>query len=598
MGRTRSRRKSGTLSSHGQQNSTSPGSASSSSDSANASTNERRVLTPVEAALTAKNYRLAKELNELRSRHRDETKNVAKLTMENMNLKTQCKRAKNHADTLKKELNFHQKRNLGFIASGKTQACSDSGEPTNLSLSGKDFSEKNNSLFHNTSFHQRQLAQDHLIDKASVETKSERNNNDSLLNPLDENIFGGVDACTDDILLDSPHLEHSPVLSPSINETPNNGPDAAFGELQSTVFFQNSYKNTLPATPESEYVKRDDGLFHSDTENLVGNVSEGGSVGEDSSIDAFEASFSTTFPTSFKPTVLEYSLPPSEPSSGSSSGSGSGTGEFSDPFFPDTSGSRKDGKRRSRRKSEDGKKVVRRKSPPSSPRHQLQPRNGRLNSKSKTLHKRIECGKTINTKSKADKIIDLFPESAMKSFEEMSVSTPPAKTKPLDENGDAFHNPPPPPSEKSGMCAARARYDAAYGENKEDILQSITPGCESSEHSPTLVLKRLQQRKAKEKISSTPVDVPSNPEVISRSISEEIQKLDKIANRSSVCDPPLPPPGQPPISKRRTVRQPVSYTEPSLTTKLRQGDVFFPKEDVSTRDVIPIHDQPTQQLSV
>jgi len=469
--------------------------------------------------------------------------------------------------------------------------CSDSGKPAfNLTVSGEDFPGKNNSLFHNPSFHQRKLAQEHLVDKTSIETKSEGDDNDCLLKPPNENIFGDADSGTDDISLDSPRLEHSPVLSPSIQETHSSRPDAAFGELQSTVFFQNSYKNTLPATPESEYVRKDDRLFLSDTENLGGNVNEGGSVSDDSSIDAFEASFSTTFPTSFKPTVLEHSLPPSEPSSS--------TGAFVDPFFPDTSGSRKDGKKKSRRKSEDGKKGVRRKSLPSSPRHQLQPRNGRLSSSNSKPHKLIDYGKAINTKPEVAKSINLFPESAMKSFEEMSVSTPPAKRKPLDENGDAFHNPPPPPSEKSGVCAARARYDAAYGENKEDILQSITPGGKGSEHSPTLVLKRLQQRKAKEKISSTQVEVPSNPEVISRSISEEIQKLDKIAKSSSICDPPLPPPGQPPTSKRRSVRQPISYTEPSLTTKLRQGDVFFLKEDVSTKDVIPIHDQPTQQLSV
>merc|ERR1711957_53598 len=114
--------------------------------------------------------------------------------------------------------------------------------------------------------------------------------------------------------------------------------------------------------------------------------------------------------------------------------------------------------------------------------------------------------------------------------------------KPLDENGDSFNCPPPPPSEKSGVGAARARYDAAYGENKDDILQSITPGCEGSEHSPTLVLKRLQQRKAKEKISTTLTDVPTNSETMSRSINEEIRKLDEIAKNSRINDPPSPPP--------------------------------------------------------
>lgn len=39
---------------------------------------------PDPAALTAKNYRMAKELSELRVRHRDECKNVSRLTMENV----------------------------------------------------------------------------------------------------------------------------------------------------------------------------------------------------------------------------------------------------------------------------------------------------------------------------------------------------------------------------------------------------------------------------------------------------------------------------------------------------------------------------------
>lgn len=591
MGKTRSRRKVGTPSFHGQNSSTPPGSASSTSGLSNIGMNERRV-TAEEAALTAKNYRLAKELNELRCRHREETKNVTKLTMDNMNLATRCREAINHVDILKKELILEQKRNAEFIVPGQTQV--NSGNPTfNLALTADKYLDKKASMFDKTFPQQRRLAQDHQIDNSHIETKLDKKNHDNLLQPTNERLFRDVDAGADNILLNSPPLEQTPLLSPSISikKTRSSGPDAAFGELQSTEFFQNSYKNTLPATPESENVRKDDKPYHYDAEKLMSNGSEGGIVCEGSSIDAFEASFNTTFPTSFKPTVLEHSLPPPDPSSGSS-----GTGAFLDPFFPDTQGCRKNGKGRPRRKSGDGKKVVRGKSPPISSHNQLEPKIGQ--NSSKTSLKRIDFSRAINTKYKPKKKVDLFPESAMKSFEEMSVSTPPAKRKPLDENGDAFHNPPPPPSEKSGMGAARARYDAAYGESKEDILQSITPGCESSEHSPTLVLKRLQQRKAKEKISSPPVDQSSNAVAISKSISEEIRKLDKIAKSSIVSDPPSPPPEQLLISKRRNVRQPLSYTEPSLTSKLRQGDVFFPKEDVSTKDVTPVSDQSTQQLSV
>lgn len=579
MGKTRSRRKVGTQSfTTGQNAQTHPGSASSSlgpaSPSSDGTTETRKPVTAQEADLTAKNYRLAKELNGARGRSKDDAKNILKLTMDNMTLRSRCREAINHVDILRKELVLQQKRYAEFIASGQTKA--NSGNSTSsLTSAREEASEKSDSLFHTNFLQQRQPAQDHLVDMMSIGTDSDRNDKDKILKPLSEGVLRDVEADASDSSFDSPRHEQSPTLSPSSlsPKPPGNGLNATFGELCSTELFQNSYKRTLPATPESENVRKDDSPFS--------DVSEGGSVSEGSSIDAFEASFSTTFPTSFKPTVLEHSLPSSKPSSIA--------GAFLDPFFPDTLGSHKNRNRRSRQKSGDGENVVNGKSPPTSPRHKLQPKSGRLGSNfrpSRASLKRIDSGIVMSTKSK-----DLFPESAMKSFEEISVSTPPAKRKPLDENGDTFNNPPPPPSEKSGVGAARARYDAAYGENKEDILQSITSGC--SEHSPTLVLKRLQQRKAKEKASSTLVDAPTNSETMSRSMSEEIRKLDEIAKNSSISDPPSPTPEQPPITKRRNVRQPISYTEPSLTSKLRQGDVYFPREDLSTKVAIPVHDEPT-----
>lgn len=48
---------------------------------------KRRSLTPAEVALTQKNYRLAKELTEVRARLRDECKTVSRLTIENV---SQC----------------------------------------------------------------------------------------------------------------------------------------------------------------------------------------------------------------------------------------------------------------------------------------------------------------------------------------------------------------------------------------------------------------------------------------------------------------------------------------------------------------------------
>mmetsp|Transcript_40956 Transcript_40956/g.96132 ORF Transcript_40956/g.96132 Transcript_40956/m.96132 type:complete len:988 (-) Transcript_40956:140-3103(-) len=70
----------------------------------------KRVVSTDEAALSQKNYRLAKELSELRQRHRDETKNVTRLTMENMNLATRCREALGAVSRLKKELASEQQR--------------------------------------------------------------------------------------------------------------------------------------------------------------------------------------------------------------------------------------------------------------------------------------------------------------------------------------------------------------------------------------------------------------------------------------------------------------------------------------------------------
>eukprot|EP00804_Cyclotella_cryptica_P031384 CCRYP_012194-RC/>CCRYP_012194-RC protein AED:0.36 eAED:0.36 QI:183/1/1/1/1/1/2/537/190 len=60
--------------------------------------------------LSQKNHRLAKELSELRVRHREETKVVSRLTMENMNLASRCREAISQVAALKKELMIYQKR--------------------------------------------------------------------------------------------------------------------------------------------------------------------------------------------------------------------------------------------------------------------------------------------------------------------------------------------------------------------------------------------------------------------------------------------------------------------------------------------------------
>jgi len=73
------------------------------------------------SSLTTKNYRLAKELADLRQRNRDESRNVSRLTMENMNLASRCREAISHVAMLKKELAMQQKRTVQALASQREQ---------------------------------------------------------------------------------------------------------------------------------------------------------------------------------------------------------------------------------------------------------------------------------------------------------------------------------------------------------------------------------------------------------------------------------------------------------------------------------------------
>mmetsp|Transcript_11692 Transcript_11692/g.16852 ORF Transcript_11692/g.16852 Transcript_11692/m.16852 type:complete len:626 (+) Transcript_11692:226-2103(+) len=63
-----------------------------------------------EKALITKNYRLAKELSDLKTKHREEAKAVTRLTMENMNLAAHMREAMGQIASLKRELIVRQKK--------------------------------------------------------------------------------------------------------------------------------------------------------------------------------------------------------------------------------------------------------------------------------------------------------------------------------------------------------------------------------------------------------------------------------------------------------------------------------------------------------
>merc|ERR1712032_887107 len=76
-----------------------------------------------------------------------------------------------------------------------------------------------------------------------------------------------------------------------------------------------------------------------------------------------------------------------------------------------------------------------------------------------------------------------------------------------------------------------------------------------------------------------------------RDLSDEMKKLDDIAN--AVSSPSVGNTSEKsPLTKRRSVKQPISYAEPHINSKLRRGDVYFPKKE-SKADV----DIATTQIS-
>ena len=68
------------------------------------------------------------------------------------------------------------------------------------------------------------------------------------------------------------------------------------------------------------------------------------------------------------------------------------------------------------------------------------------------------------------------------------------------------------------------------------------------------------------------------------SIRDEIRRLDAIAMNSQSQSDRIRP-------IRRSVKQPVTYKEPSVSTKLRQGDVFFPKQEEREKEQARIPSQ-------
>jgi len=83
-------------------------------NSGSSSSSSQHQLEMDRAALTQKNHRLAKELSDLRVKHREENKVVSRLTMENMNLASRCRQVISEAVDLKRKVAGYEKRHGDF----------------------------------------------------------------------------------------------------------------------------------------------------------------------------------------------------------------------------------------------------------------------------------------------------------------------------------------------------------------------------------------------------------------------------------------------------------------------------------------------------
>lgn len=471
-----------------------------------------------------------------------------------MNLASRCRQALNHVEALRKELSKYQQQEINSqqqsrpqqqsnysvdVAGitmkdedrvfGRTLASPNFAPQDNLeiqasSMRGGKINNSINSKSNNEHTQLPMVEEPEKILQKSVNSASKRVDTDRPYNLARENEnHDVVEKAAMQRILSTP----SPVTPDTDEETASPPDDSGgdfdheisedvvgFGELQSGDYFHQSYQTSLPATPEKENIdvdalNNDFGSFGISNEETEGLGDTNSAVG----IDAFDASFQTTFPSSFADNV---------------SPSHFGTSEFSDSFFMETT---------------------------------LTPGSGKK--KKRPTNNESHIDPAIDTFSDEmdapmDEAMELFPSSAMGAFE--TFDTPPSKS-------------PNTVSNRSGtISSARARFERRNRKHSDSPADAPMDEAEadSAEHSPTLVLKRLQQRKAKGGLPS-----PNPKAKSSISITEEILKLDAmVATGTTGASLTSSREKQP----RRSVSTPTSYAEPSLKSKLRRGDVYFPKD--------------------
>lgn len=584
--------------------------------------------------LTTKNYRLAKELADLRLKHRDECKNVTKLTMENMNLASRCREAISHVAMLKKELAMQQKRTAQALASQREQTKRMADNLTNsfISFSSPDrkshhnrdgsssSSSINNSNHNKTPIVSKEEDEDDNVMRLVSSTPSP---NRVVLRSLiandvdkdkDDDDDGETKSYSNMVIKASTKIPSETKMPSSPTEetrdssasTATNNPTSDLDEDDKVPESIALASSTLNETPENE--KENLGKNEKKQKQKLPFVYSTPKISDRSqSIDR-----DVLFPFSASPQVFNKSNPnrvnrsydeefPSDKiEQNDSTGDGKNTNSqrqlnlmnsidaFEQSFsidFPESFTPKENNK--GAPSSGSGQKIY--------------------NPFFATPEKR---------KQGEDSYVYITPKEEKKTPEPLEKSDIEYKTPPKSANNaptttadnaaivsDEKEQLPKRPG-KVTPSAARARYERALSSSRDlnnaSISNDAIIGAEKtssseSDNSPTALFRRIQQKKRLDMnlegiskgdgpVSESPSPISSSDEIQQprTSIVDIVDSFEQTAseNRDGGKEQKSSSSRfQGPIRslRRRSVKTPISYAEPALNTKLRRGDTFFPK---------------------